>query len=372
MQNVIFRRTILIGVLVLAAGVGINRWFASMKKAPDRNTTGAGIPTVKVAVVKNDTINANIWLSGRLRAIQKIEVFTEVTGKLASGGKPFKDGTTFNQGETILKLNDTDFRMSLNAARSNFQSTLTTALADIKIDYPDAFSAWNQLAERIDPTQELPALPEVKNEKLKSYLSAVKVYNQYYSIKAQEAQLAKYQIVAPFSGVLANANLNPNTVVRANQNLGTFLNPNHYELEAGISLDHAAKIKAGQTVTLTSSDIDGQWTGRIIRVGKSVDATTQTVKVYIAVSGNTLFEGMYLSGNVSGNSLQQALTIPRHLLVESNFVYTVNKDKLQKTKIQLLHQNRDEAVVAGLSNGAVITQQIIPGATDGMKVKAVK
>ncbi len=373
MQNVVLRRySVIVGIAILAAGVGINMWLSSLKTPPARNEDQKNVPSVKVSTVANTAVSAQISLSGRLNASEKIEVFPEVTGKMLSSKKPFKDGTFYRKGEVLLQIDDTDFRMNLNASRSNFISALTAALADIKIDYPSAFDAWERYAAKISPTEALPELPETSDLQLKRFLAAKGISNQYFSIKALEAQLDKYQLIAPFSGVLSNASINANTVVRAGQSIGVFLNPNAYELEAGVPLIHTNKLQVGQPVTLRSNDVEGEWQGKILRVGKSVDATTQTVKVYVSVQGDDLYEGMYLSGTVAGNALQQAVRIPRHLVVDNRYVYTVKQGKLKRQAITKLHENQDEVVIAGLTNGTLLAQQIIPGAADGMPVKAVK
>ncbi|HHG85357.1 MAG TPA: HlyD family efflux transporter periplasmic adaptor subunit, partial [Bacteroidetes bacterium] len=239
---------------------------------------------------------------------------------------------------------------------------------DLKIDYPNNFAKWKAYVDQFDPNKTIPELPAVTDSQEKGYLVAKNIYNVYYNIKSQESKLRKYVFRAPFSGVVDKAFINPGSMVGAGQNLGAFLNNNHFELEVGVSVGELSSIDVGQTVTLNSPDISGQWTGTVRRISKSIDPATQNVTVYVQVKGEALREGMYLTGNIGDGVIENAVIIPRKLLVDGDQVYLVKDNVLQLKTVEVVRQSGAEAVIKGLPSGSTLLNSEVSGIFEGMKV----
>ncbi len=368
MINVKIRKTSLVAIIIVLISFAGFKALSSMKKAPHKDSGKSKIIKVDIISVKNENITADISINGRLHAKKKIDVFTEVTGKLLPLEKNFKDGVKFNKGEILLKLDDSNYRMTLNASRSSFQSLLMQLLAEIKIEYSNNFSLWEDYINNFNPEQEIKDFPKITNKKEKNYLVSKNIYTQFYNIKAQEAQLDKYTIIAPFSGIIKNANLNTNSVIRAGQKLAEFINPNVFELEVGVSLAEISKIKIGDKVMLNSNDIKGQWEGIIKRIGESIDEKTMNFKIYIEVQSKQLFEGMYLKGIVSSFEIENVAKIPYNLIVKGNIIYVVKDSILHFQNIQVIHESDNYALVKGLKNNTKIINHSIANAYEGMKI----
>jgi hypothetical protein len=92
--------------------------------------------------------------------------------------------------------------------------------------------------------------------------------------------------------------------------------------------------------------------------------------VYISVSAPDLREGMYLQGDIEGLHIENAIALPRRLLVDNNHVYTVANDSiLQKTQIEIVEYTENDALVRGLPDGARVVYEVMPGAFTGMVVR---
>src|SRR5690606_36171087 len=223
---------------------------------------------------------------------------------------------------------------------------------------------------KFDPESRLPELPEVNDQKLKNFLVANKIYNQFYSIRSQEIQLAKYVVLAPFSGVVHNANVTPGTLVRAGQALGQFISTESFELELGISLDDITKVDVGDKVLLRSSDLKGEWVGKITREAQAIDRSTQTFKVYVSVSGKGLSEGLFMTAAIGGKNVPGGTVIPSNLLLNDEFVYAIADDStLYRLNVTMMHELGDEIIVKGIPDGTKILGQAMTTAEAGMKVR---
>ena len=80
-----------------------------------------------------------------------------------------------------------------------------------------------------------------------------------------ELTLAKYNITAPFDGVLVEALVTPGSLIRPGQKLGEFIQPTVFEIEAPVSASMIGFLKIGQKVTVTSTNNDSKkWIGEIV------------------------------------------------------------------------------------------------------------
>lgn len=374
-MNPIVRKLSIVGALVLLFGAAIATQALMKKKEPPKRKAAEKeiIRDVEVFAVKNGPVLSTLAIQGSLTAFNKIDLFTEVTGVLTATSKPFKVGSYFKKGEVLLRIDDQENRLALLSQKSSLLNGVAQLMPDLKIDYPESFPQWKAYLDAFDVSKGIALLPEPINEQEKFFIATKNLHTQYYNIKSAENRLGKYTITAPFSGVLTMANIHPGSLVRSGQNMGTLMNTGNYELEATVSMADLLAIKPGSTVKLASEDIPGVWQGRVKRISDQIDANTQTALVFISVSGKDLREGMYMNGMVNAKKVNDALEIPRDLLVDQQGVYTIQRDSFLKIQpVEVLRISQKEAIVKGVPNGTLLLKKQISGAFEGMKVNAIE
>ncbi|NJO02428.1 MAG: HlyD family efflux transporter periplasmic adaptor subunit [Bacteroidia bacterium] len=288
--------TIVLAVVLIIGAVVASRFLISSRQEEDGESQVVArekVPKVQVVSVNNRTIQAPIRITGQLAAPDKVELYAEVSGLMQPTRARFKEGIPFAKGALLISLEDEESRFNLLSQKSALLNSLTQAMPDLKLDFPQAYQKWQDYLDNFDVNEPLPPLPETETPKEKYYLSTRNIYNQYYSIRSLEERLKKYKIYAPFSGVVTEANVNPGTLVRVGQKLGEFINANGFELIASMSVKELDYIQVGDRVMLYSDDIQGSWPGLVVRINNKVDTNTQTVEAFIAVSGARLKENMF-------------------------------------------------------------------------------
>lgn len=353
----------IIVVSLISAGV-----LKNSKKPQNRNEVTASVKTVATLKVRNSDVQTTIPVTGKLVAEDRVEVYAEVNGGLKPQGKAFKEGNTFSKGDVLLRMDDTEFRMNILSQKSSLLNSFTQLLPDIKIDFPESFEKWNSYLKDFTIEGALPALPEISNEKEKYFLASRNIFGQYYSIKSLEETLSKYTIRAPFNGVVVQSTIDPGTNVRVGQKLGEFISPSSYELEVAVNLKDIDLLKVGDVVELTSPDVAGKWNGKIKRISKKLDDATQTVRVFVAVSGNGLKEGMYLAGEIESDVIADAMEIDRKLLIDGEAVFIVNDGALSLRNVEVVKYGAGTVIVKGLPEGADLLGSTLVGAYSGMPV----
>ncbi|MEL6925949.1 MAG: HlyD family efflux transporter periplasmic adaptor subunit, partial [Bacteroidota bacterium] len=314
-------------LLLLFGGAFMLRYFSNQKAPPARKPAPEKIVReVQTFPVSNQNITSDLDIQGRLVAFEKMQIFAEVSGRLLETARPFKVGSYFRKGDVLLKIDDSEARLALLSQKANLMNAITNLLPDLQLDYPESLPQWRAYLDQYKVESPIKAFPDPVNDKEKFFISARNLHTQYYNIKSQEERLSKYIVRAPFGGVLTAVSITPGSLVRSGQPVGELMNNGNYELEATIRLADLAYIKSGSAVSLYSTELDGQWNGRVKRISDQIDPNTQTVIAYIGVTGRGLREGMYLAGKVKGKTIPNAMEIPKTLLVNQDQVLLVENN----------------------------------------------
>ncbi len=335
-------------------------------------TTAKELPEVEISIVKNEALESGFSVQGRLRAYDKAEIVSEVPGMMKTSDKRFKLGTRYSKGELMIDIDDTEPRIALKAQKAQLQTAITAMLPDFKIDMPDSYNQWKSYVDAFDIASPVRTFPKPISDREEYYVSSKGIHSQYYNIKNAEVRLNKYRVLAPFDGILTQANVNEGSYVRAGASLGMIMNTYAYEMEAAVPVADLKYIRRGLSVKVVSDDSGKTWFGKVKRVSDLVDATTQTAIVYIGLSGNGLREGQYLRAIINTPSSNKGMKISKDLLVDNTKVHVVEDGQLKAKTIQVLSMEDNDVIVKGLENGEQILAKPIAGAHEGMKVALAK
>ena len=360
--------SIALGILLLVGAVFVAKYLINNKKKPKPKFDKI-VKTVFVDEVVNKDIPIIITTSGNLTAKHKIELFAEVQGVLKPASKEFKAGTAYRKGENIIRINSDEFYANLQSQKSNFYNSLTSIMPDIRLDYPDEFQKWQTYLNSFDINKTTPKLPEMNTDKEKFFISGRGINTAYYNVKNLEVKLAKYNLRAPYNGILTEALVTPGSLVRAGQKLGEFIDPSVYELEVSVNAESADLLKKGNKVKLHNLEKTKEYTGKVIRINAKVDATSQTIKAYIQVAHKDLREGTYLEADLTARSESNAIEISRKLLVDNKQLFVVRDSILDLIDVNPVYFSAENAVIKGIQNGTLLLSKPTPGAYNGMQVK---
>ena len=336
-----------------------------------RKEVPQAIKTVYTTPVINGEVPILVNASGNLVASRKIELFSEVQGILLESNKPFKAGQAFRKGDILMKMDSREYYSSLLAQRSALYDLIAAMMPDLKLDYPEAFDRWDTYLKSFDLKSRVKPLPDPESDKEKYFITGRQIITTYYNIKNQEERLDKYTITAPFDGVLTESLVNAGTLIRSGQKLGEFVSLKSFELEVAVNAEYLEIMQIGKQVKLTDLNGDREWIGSVKRVNGRLDQETQTVTVFIGVTGQGLVEGMYLEANIAAKSESSAIEIARSLLLNEKEIFVVEDDVLIVKQIEPVHYTENTAVIKGLANGTQMITRPVAGGYQGMAVKMI-
>lgn len=360
----------LLPVLILVGGFLSMQFLSSFKKTPAKEKPKQSVKIVETETVALGDVPAEIVTYGRLASSQPVILYSEVDGTLERGDLSFRPGQSFKRGDLLLKIDTRQIHLDINTAKSELLTALASVLPEIKVDFPEEFSVWQEYFNNCRFDQRIPELPEAANQKIKLYLSRFNVYKIYFTIRDLEILHEKHFFYAPFDGSIITADLRVGSNARPGTRLGEIINLETLEAEMPVPADDIRWIDNTRPVTLTSSEIEGVWTGRIRRIGKTIDERTQTVEIYIAIdqSGDdNLYDGVFLKATIPGKTIPHACVVPRKALYEQEFVYVIEDERLSYRRVQIVRRQPDYVIAnGGLEDGDLLVVEMLQGVAPGM------
>lgn len=361
----------ILGILIIIASFFLAKQIINSKTRP-RAKVEKVVKTVFTETVTNGTVPIIVPANGNLRAKRRVELYAEVQGVFQKTNRLFKAGQPYRKGETIIKIDASEYYASVQSAKSNLYNLITSIMPDLRLDYPEVFPKWQAYLSRFDLNKTTPPLPEMTTEKEKFFISGRGILTNYYNVKNQEQRLRKYSISAPFKGILTEALVTEGSLVRSGQKLGEFINTDTYELEVSISKTYSDLLNLNENVDLVNLDRTKTYKGVVSRINGNIDLATQTIKAFIEVSDPDLKEGMYLEASLNAKKEMDAIEIDRNLLLENNQIFVVRDSLLDLIDVRPVYFSDKKVVLKDVPDGITILTKPVVGAFEGMLVKKYK
>ena len=329
------------------------------------------IKLVSVTKVNNSNISNEIVVSGRVISENNISISSEVSGKII-GNYSIKKGTQFKKGSILFKVKSTEMKLLLDSRKSKLMNSISAHLADIKLDFPEEYTKWDQFFNSINLQDNLSAFPETNSSKEKNFITSRGILSDYLLVKSDEEKLRKYTIRAPFDGIILNAH----TDIGSNINMGSpvidIIRKGEMEIELSVNTSENKFISVGNTVELNNGT--KIYTATVIRKGNFVNNNTQNISVFAKINSENqqLYNGMYLEGTIITNESNNVCKIERRSLFSDNKVYIVNQEnKLEVKEINIISYQGNFMIIDNLQNNTLVVNEPLINEKEGTTVNPI-
>jgi RND family efflux transporter MFP subunit len=315
---------------------------------------GFGPTPVVTGLVASDIEAQDVAAVGTVLVDRSINIYPQVTAIVSE--VLFKGGDEVKEGQTLLKLDDSDQKVALDLAR--------IAVSDAK--------------KTLDRSLKLVATNNITQSVLQDAQSA----ESKAEITQLGAQIAldRRTITAPFPGVVGISTLSigdlvtPTTVVTTLDDLSTlkvsFLVPERY----------SGRVAIGQKVTaIADSKPDSPISGALSAIDTRVDAATRTLKVEATLDAAAaraigVKPGMSVKVALSfvGNKQMAISALAIQWDRNGSYVWKVSGDSVKRAAISVLERQSGRVLVSGdLAEGDKIVVEGLQRLRDGTKVAEV-
>jgi membrane fusion protein (multidrug efflux system) len=296
---------------------------------------------VTTVVAQPEHWPATLSIIGTMEAVQGVTVSADLPGTVDRIA--FDSGKSVREGDILVELDTRQERAQLAALEAQRD------LARLN------FSRMQQLANQ-------------------GVISRMEYDNATAQQKATEAQvgeiratIARKTIRAPFSGILGIRQVNLGQYLSAGQAIVSLQSLNPIYVNFGVPQQDAARVRAGRTLRVTSSDVAGDvFTGRVTAIDSIVNEATRNIQVQatLANPAGRLRPGMFVQVEVAMGADRAVIALPASAINYAPYgdsVYIVSdlKDPSGKTYrgvrqqfVKLEGSRGDQvAVVSGVNPG---------------------
>jgi RND family efflux transporter MFP subunit len=380
-------RNLLTALVILVLGVAFAVILVKIGKKPERKVPPASRPVVSVFTVSGESDPIRVRSFGSVKAKRSVSVVTRVNGEVMEKSPHFEAGGYFSKGETLLKIEDTDYVLAVEQARAIVaQSEYNLARAEEEAEV--AQREWDRIgnegfdtAEGSEPTALVMHEPQLK-------LARANLEAARAAQSQAELNLERCSIHAPFDGRVLDTGIDAGQFIRSGTALGTIYATDIAEVTVSIADDDLAWITVnyeasdGGVPVDVSADFAGaehHWKGRAVRLGGAVDSRSRLVSVVVEIpapyerSGNRppLIEGMFVDVLFSTEPPTGSVVIPRTALRPGDQVWVIDeKRNLRIREVQVARAGVEQAIITGgLASGDRVCISNLQYVTDGMPVR---
>lgn len=283
--------------LVLAALAFVKVKYFTKEVPTMGQPAGAGgnnaNPSVGVLgyVMRSEKLDNKIFATGTVISSEVVDLKPEVAGKIVQMN--IREGQPVAKGQLLIKLNDTDLQAQLKK-----------------------FNAQLKLTEQSE--SRLKKLLEIKGVSQDEYdVITNQINNTKADMEFTQAQIAKTELRAPFSGVIGLRSVSLGSYVSATSPIATIQVLNPVKVDFTIPEKYANVVRIGDGITFSTEGSLNQFTGKVFAADNQIDPITRTLKLRATAPnpGNKLRAGAFVKVNFSLKEIDNALMVPTEAII---------------------------------------------------------
>ncbi|MBT6177674.1 MAG: efflux RND transporter periplasmic adaptor subunit [Deltaproteobacteria bacterium] len=358
-------KAIVTPLAIVLVGVAI---FAALRSSrPDAKTKTITesplIVDVQKAIAQDTPIN--IEAQGTATPAQKIELRSEVTGRLVWKSENLIPGGRVTQGAALARLDGRDYEIALRQQ----EAALGRARLELQVE-----SGRKKVAAR-----EWAMLKRQKTGGNTLALREPQYAAAQMSLEAAESGLQKAQlnldrttIRAPFNGFVENQKTDIGQFVTPQQPFGSFVGSDKFWVTVKIPSHKLAWIdfpKSGQKGSLATvwQEVGAQRVvrqGRVLQLAGNLDPAGRLAQVLIEIEDPLglktkeseslpMLLGSFVNVDIQGKTMTRAVEVPRRAIQEGSKVLVMNKEnRLEIRDVEIQWRSKASVYVSqGLATG---------------------
>lgn len=368
-------KKILVPIIIIIVTIAImmiifNNPPASKRTKPSK----APQMTVTTSTLAPQTYQVMVQSFGTVKPRTQSILFAQVSGQINHVSKQFRAGGFFEQGDILIQLDDRDHRAEVKIAQASLMSAKQN-LQEEDARVKQAKADWKRLGNGKAPNALVLRKPQFEAAK-------AQVLSAEAQLDKVELSLERTKIIAPYAGRILKKNVDIGQVISSNTQLADIFAVDYVEIrlpiknkdlplmklpeeyrnaherfEASLNSDSQGNSNSSLISNVViSSDLMGEqvWQGKIVRTESAIDEMSQQLYVVAQIirpydgaynQGAQIKMGQYVTAQITGRAVENALVIPSSAIYQGSYVYIVEDGLLMRKEVQLGWQNGTESIV---------------------------
>ena len=371
-----------VAVIVLVVG-----GLQATQQEPERAEVVARPTAVFVTEAEPAPIQLLVRTQGEVSPLTEIDLVAQVSGRITYVNPNFVNGGFFEAGETLIQLEDADYRLAVTRA-SALVAQRRQQLIREEAEAELAREEWEALG---DGEASALTLREPQMAEAQAQLAAAQA-----SLAEARLNLSRTRISAPFDGRVRMKSADLGQFVGPGARVGRVFSTDRVEIR--LPLTHSELATLGMPLAFQSSDyqegpavqlsalVAGEtryWQGFVVRTDSAIDPQTRTLSAIIEVddpygaaatsAGAPLAVGLFVNADIAGRSIDYAYALPRSALRGANEVFVAELDgTLSVREVSVVDSNAERVIItAGVNAGDRVIVSPLRGAANGMLIRAL-
>ncbi|MEI6894587.1 MAG: efflux RND transporter periplasmic adaptor subunit [Colwellia sp.] len=334
--------------------------------------------TVETITLTPQTYQVMVQSFGTVKPRTESVLFAQVSGQINKVSKQFRAGGFFEQGDILIQLDDRDLHAEVNIATA----ILMTAKQNLQEENARVIQAkadWQRLGQNKTANPLVLRQPQYEAAK-------AQVLSAQAQLDKAKLSLERTKIVAPYAGRILQKHVDIGQVVSSNTQLADIYSVDYVEIRLPIQNKDLPLMKLPEEYrndheqpeaeedessmisdVVISSDLMGEqeWQGKIVRTESAIDEMSQQLYVVAQIirpydrefnQGAQIKMGQYVTAQITGREIYNALVIPSSAIYQGSYVYIVENNLLMRKEIKIGWQNGTESII---SHGLVASDELV-------------
>ena len=373
-------KLIIPGLVIVASLFGAAVLMATSPQVEPSNAAPVP-PTVRVRDVQPEPVRLRVHSQGTVVPDTQSQLIPEVSGRVTWMSGALVNGGYFERGQTLLRLDDKDYRSNLTRA----QATLTRAEAEFEHTRYE-YERMKSLEER-----RLASRSQMQAAQRDYRVAEAALRDARANVEQTSRNLERTEVKAPFTGLVRDESVDIGQLVGPGSPVATIYASDRLEVRLPIAdrqlgflnlpVGHRGELPPDRQPTVTlSAEYAGlplEWTGNVVRTEAQIDTASRMVNVVARIAGNSEDSlpavGLFVNADIEGLLVDDIVVLPRNALRSGNRVLVVDADnRLRFREVELLRLYQDDVLIeAGLAAGERVCVSPMQTPIDGMRVDPV-
>ena len=285
---------IIYAILIIGLGAFIAYRITSNKNKNDDSKDKGGknkTMTVNGIVLKTQTFDNNLSLSGSIEANEQVEIRSEISGIVE--GIYFKEGSNVTKGQLLFKVNDIELRAQLAQAKTK-----------------EGLASENERRARLLLEKE--AISQEEYEVSRADLKLAQS-----QIQLIQAQIAKTSVKAPFSGKIGLRSISPGTYITPVILVAKLVNTGKLKITFSIPEKYVGQVKINTDITFKVAGSDEEYNAKIYAIEPEVAVATRTLQVRAIAENKSgkLLPGTFADVELPLDIIKDAIIVPTEAVI---------------------------------------------------------
>ncbi|MBU8849369.1 MAG: efflux RND transporter periplasmic adaptor subunit [Desulfobacterales bacterium] len=367
-------------VCLILAGIAGWSYFKSKEPKMKRTPPKKQAVVVETISMKPGNYQSSVRAMGTVMPDKEIILKSKVSGEVTTISRRFVQGGVMKKGETLLTLDDSDYKIEVQKARS----ALAKALSNLAIEKGSQFIAKEELKLMNEASKGEVAATDLALRKPQLIQAKAAVDSAKADLEKAQLNLSRTKVIVPFNALVFEKHVNSGSLVTAQGILATLVDVDTYRIEAQVPPDRLAALHIGRVsdsdAIIHSQYSNQTWQGKVVRTTGKMTGKSRMAGVIILVldplglkkQGNRpqLLLDDHVDVKIMGETLENVFLLPRSILRDGNTVWVYNSGVLEIKEVILAWKEDGRVYVrSGISSGDIVVTSDLPAPVKGMALQ---